>query len=192
MLSEIEISQLIITVIEKVVNEINEANLHGNEDIKKILNKYDINEKDFERYTRKKEIHKINDMITNRNKILVIGDSRVKMKDLLGVIKDLRIDVDKVEFKLGYEKASGIDLETLRYSNKYTDILMGPIPHKVKGLDSSTYFISEIENNQEEYPNLIKLIDSNALKITKTSFKNGLLNSKLYKLLYSEDNRCCC
>ena len=39
--------------------------------------------------------------------------------------------------------------------------------------------------NPEEFPKVIRLQSSNELKITKQSFKDGLLNTRLYNDLYS-------
>ena len=37
-----------------------------------------------------------------------------------------------------------------------------------------------IENNQEEYPKVIRAMDSNELKLTKTSFREALKNTRVY------------
>ena len=62
----------------------------------------------------------------------------------------------------------------------YSDILIGPIPHKVKGLDESSSFLSMVRKNPNMFPKVIDIRNSNELKIKKTSFLNGILKTRLH------------
>ena len=62
----------------------------------------------------------------------------------------------------------------------YSDILVGPLPHKVKGIENYSSFLAMAEANPEEFPKIIRLEGSNELKITKHSFLDGLLKTRLY------------
>lgn len=55
--------------------------------------------------------------------------------------------------------------------------MIGPVPHSSVGKNDSSSVIAEMKN-EEGYPKVIVLDDSNGLKITKTNFKE-----KLYKLI---------
>lgn len=88
------------------------------------------------------------------------------------IAKKNGIDPKKIEFELDYEK--------FKYNMSYSDVLIGPMPHKVKGLDESSSFLSMVREHPEDYPKIIELRDANELKITKQSFLNGLLETRLY------------
>ena len=67
----------------------------------------------------------------------------------------------------------------------YSDVLVGPLPHRVEGIDGYSSFLAMVEANPEDFPKIIRLESANELKITKESFKNGLLNTRLFNDLYN-------
>ena len=119
--------------------------------------------------------------VPNTSKVLVIGASQVAENVLKGIIKDLGLDKDRFEFILDYNDAKNFPMDILKYNSKYCDILMGPIPHKTTGMGDCSSIIAEITNHQEDYPKLNVMRASGEIKITKTSFKEALLNSQFYK-----------
>lgn len=123
-----------------------------------------------------------------KQKILVLGDSRQKLEDLKNIIKDNNLPIDKFEFKLDYKKGD-FDFEDLRYSYKYSELLLGPIAHKVKGTRGYSSAVGLIENNKDKYPKLIKLEANNSLKITKESFTKGVKETYLYKSLNKKEKK---
>lgn len=106
-------------------------------------------------------------------KIVVIGESEVKEKILLGIIKELGIDKDRFEFCLEYGKGKTYQYSKLRYNPKYRVVLFGPIPHSSKGKHDSSSVIAEMKAN-EGYPRVEVLSGNNAVKITKSNFKKML------------------
>ena len=67
----------------------------------------------------------------------------------------------------------------------YSDVLVGPMPHKVKGIEGYSSFLAMVEHCPEEFPKVIRLENANELKITKESFKTGLLETRLYYDIYN-------
>ena len=90
-----------------------------------------------------------------------------------------------IEFELDYTKLHNYDFGNLRNSMTYSDVLVGPLPHKVEGIGSFSSFLAMVDSCPEEFPKVIRLEASNELKITKESFKNGLLNTRLFNDLYN-------
>lgn len=115
------------------------------------------------------------------NKILVVGDSCVNVKDLKGIAKNLGFSSDQIDFELDFHIGKQINFQKYRYSSEYSDILVGPTCHKNKGIEDSSSLITEIENNRDIYPNLTRITDlDGTLKISKTSFKNALMKTTIY------------
>lgn len=112
----------------------------------------------------------------NNGKILVIGESIVKNKDLLGIVKSLNLDKSRFEFVTDYENVKNYEFANLRYNSNYRLILVGPMPHKVVGINGKKYssIIEQMEQNPEIYPKVLKLETSTKLKITKTNFRKVL------------------
>lgn len=81
--------------------------------------------------------------ITRRSKILVLGQLSGKVKDYQMVAKKLGIKEDNLEF-IDYDRVKHLNTERLRYSSEYSDIICGPIPHKVEGMGNTSSFITEI------------------------------------------------
>jgi len=51
----------------------------------------------------------------------------------LRIAKDYGIPNKNIEIIKDWDKIKNLDLETLRYSAKYNGIMIGPVPHSVKG-----------------------------------------------------------
>lgn len=156
-------------VIDKFIEKITLANRTGN--ISEILAKFDI---DCEQYAYCE--YKI-------AKILVIGYSEVNIVDLKRVIRKHNLDEDRFEFVIDDESIKSYPMNSLKNNYKYSDIFIGPIPHKTTGMGDCSSIIAEIKNHQDEYPKLTELRDTNVLKISKSSFEKAILNSELYKKL---------
>ena len=106
-------------------------------------------------------------------KIVVIGESDVPEKVLIGVAKQLCIDKSRFEFCLDYGRARSFNCKKMQYKPQYRVVLFGPVPHSTisKGIHSS--MITEIESN-EGYPKVVRLNSNERLKITKSNFKQAL------------------
>lgn len=163
-----ELSELIESIQSQIEKEIIRANRTGT--LKEVLAKYKFELEEQYYYCEPKIA-----------KVLVIGQSSVKVEVLKGILKKYGISKDRFEFVLEYDDVKNFPMNTLRYNSKYCDIFAGPMPHKTNGMGDCSSILAEIQNHQSEYPKLTKLIASGDLKITKNSFEEALLNSQLMK-----------
>lgn len=119
---------------------------------------------------------------TNKDgKIVVIGQTEVKLNILEGIIKSLHLDKNRFEFCLDYNDSKTFNYKKLQYAPNYRVVMVGPIPHSSVGKNNSSSVIAEMKN-KEGYPRVEILNDSNELKITKSSFRSTL--EKLIKENY--------
>lgn len=114
-------------------------------------------------------------LTTTKGKIVVIGESSVKEKALLGIAKKFGFGKDRFEFCLDYNLAKTYDYKKLKNNPfKYSVVLFGPVPHSSTGKNHSNSVISNM-TNESGYPKTEKLLSGNMLKITKTNFKKMLI-----------------
>lgn len=107
-------------------------------------------------------------------KIVILGDSQIKQKDIYGIIREYNISKNRIEFNLDYYDAKNYDFRKLQYEPKYSLILVGPMPHSVNHRGDYNSIISKLEN-ESGYPPVIRIEDkSSNLKFSKTSFKDAL------------------
>lgn len=108
-----------------------------------------------------------------RSRILVVGQSQVSESHLLGICKTMGLKKNQVDFRLAYDAFDSLDIKSLQYNNTVAGILVGPLPHKVRGQDNPI----EALIDGDGYPPTVR-VESRAgeLKITKSSFKEGLEN----------------
>lgn len=109
---------------------------------------------------------------SHNGKILVVGASKVKEKELLGIAKNFGLDKDRFEFCLSYDRSKYFDFEKTRWNPNYSSIMVGPIPHSSVDNEDYSSRISKMEH-KDGYPPVYRL-GSNQLKITKTGFKDAL------------------
>lgn len=102
-------------------------------------------------------------------KILVLGNSRVRKEELLGVANSLGISKNRVECFLEY---GGYNIEKLRYNPDYVLVMVGPIPHSDEGKGDHSSILTAMENT-DGYPKILRL-GSGELKISKSGFRDGL------------------
>lgn len=105
-------------------------------------------------------------------KIVVIGQTSVKVDALLSIGRKLGIDKERFEFYLEYEDAKSFDFRKLQWQPSYSAILVGPMPHSGVSKGEAGSIISAIET-QEGYPPIVRL-GQESLKITKSNFKQKL------------------
>lgn len=107
-------------------------------------------------------------------KILVMGATEVKKKDLLGVVNNLGLDKNRFVFCLEYSEVKGFEYSKLEYQPGNRVILCGPISHSCEGKEDSSSIITHMEQNADAYPRVVRLQSNNALKITKSNFREVL------------------
>lgn len=168
MLNSKELFDLIENIKDQIEKEIIRANRTGT--LQEILNKYNFEIEENYWYCEPRLA-----------KVLVIGQSSVSIDVLRSIVKKHGIDKDRFEFVLEYDEAQNYPMKSLRFNSKYSDIFVGPMPHKTKSMGDCSSIIAEIQNNQLDYPKLTKMVSNGELKITKTSFEEALLRSQLMK-----------
>lgn len=108
--------------------------------------------------------------------IVVLGHPNIKAEDIIKTINKCGIEKDRVELHLDYH-LKGFNIDSLKYSFRHSLILVGPMPHSIKGKDDYSSVITRLET-ENGFPPVIRLTAENSLKITKTSIKNAI-NSAL-------------
>lgn len=106
-------------------------------------------------------------------KILIIGGSEIKENKILGCLKSLGINKDRIECYLDYSKATNKDFTTYQYNPNYRLVLFGPLPHSMKGKGIDSSIMTHMEN-KDGYPKVIRLFSNNQLKITKSNVKEAI------------------
>lgn len=107
-------------------------------------------------------------------KIVVMGDSTVKVDKLRSIARKKGFDLDRFEFQLDYDRLKHYDFGKLRGAMGYTAVLAGPMAHKTLGTERASSYIAQAEQHPDEYPLLIRIETANDLKITNNSFKKAL------------------
>lgn len=103
-------------------------------------------------------------------KIIVIGGTKIKEKELLGIAKEYGLDKKRFEFCLDYSESKTFEYNKLRYNPKYRLVIFGPTPHSSTGKNKSGSVISEMQT-QEGYPKVEVLCSNCEVKITKSNFE---------------------
>lgn len=164
---KIDLAEILEKVYSKIAKEITDA--YYNDEIDFILTKYDLNDEISYSYYD-----------FNNAKILVIGNSMISKDIMVSIAKKYGIKESRLEFELDYNRLHNYNFKNLRNNMLYSDVLVGPLPHKVKGIENYSSFLAMAEANPEEFPKIIRLEGTNELKITKQSFLDGLLKTRLY------------
>lgn len=115
------------------------------------------------------------EFLPRNKKILIIGGSRIKEKDLRGKIKsmDLGFSKGQLEFKLNYEDIKSYSSRIIA-SGKYAGIIVGPCPHKAKDTDGYSSLIEKLKAG-EGYPHVVEAKDERgSLKISKSSISKAI------------------
>lgn len=166
--SQSQIADLRAKIIRKINAEIALALKNGT--IDELLEKYGVESEEIIYQTG----------VTKRSKILVLGQLSGKVKDYQMAAKKLGVKEENLEF-IDYDGAKHLNVERLRYSYKYSDIICGPIPHKVEGMGNASSFIAEMEKNPAEYPKLIKAKANESLKFSVSGFKECILKTRYFE-----------
>lgn len=107
-----------------------------------------------------------------KGKIIVIGQSEVPKEKLASVAYNLGINKERFEFYLDYNDAKCFNFRKTQWSDSYSVILVGAMPHSGKAKGEYNNIISALEN-QEGYPPVVR-VGMKGLKISKASFKYSL------------------
>jgi len=154
-----ELSDLLDKLVDKIQTEVFQANALGNvyQVFKKLGYEYIID-----------ETVPYYPYIDARHARILVLAYQLNKDDLRMAAKKEGIDTNRIDF---IEYCSQFDFGKLRYSQKYSDVLVGPIPHKGVKIGDSSSFLADCTKHPEQYPKVQRLEDSTGnLKVTKTAF----------------------
>ena len=105
-----------------------------------------------------------------------LNKSSIKNK-LHGISKQYGFVVEMYD---DYDKIANMDFSKMRYSNRISGIIAGPMPHKIKGMGSYSSGL-EMLRSEPGYPPVFECVAGEKLKITSTSLWPALreLNKEL-------------
>lgn len=115
------------------------------------------------------------------SKILVVGALAGKQNDYIMSARKLNINENNIEFETDYSKMNNLSLTKLKYSDVYSDVIFGPIPHSMIGKDDSSSIIALMEKESDKYPRVIRASANNELKLTITSFRKSLRETRYFE-----------
>ena len=106
----------------------------------------------------------------------------IDKSNLAKLLRCYRIDVDKrVEIAGEYYDAVNYPWDKLKYNDKYSDVIVGSMPHSGNNKGEYASIISRI-TSEEGFPNVIQAVDSNGeLSLNKSSLKRALEQTKFIK-----------
>ena len=124
-------------------------------------------------------------MFSMEKRILVLGSSQVAVEKLREAAGELQIPGGLLDFITEYRCAKNYDYRKLKNSLVYSDVLVGPMPHKVRKADTGrgSSFIAQAELHPEVFPHMVELRSGHELKITRHSFQEGLKQTVFYREL---------
>lgn len=110
--------------------------------------------------------------------VLIAGDShKHKTEEIKKVFKKYNINDDEIELCLGYEyfkERSAINEKFAYKQDKYKLILIGEIPHKVKGIEGHSSAITCLESDRIKYPRVVRLTANSQQKFTLSALDEKL------------------
>ena len=110
---------------------------------------------------------------------LCIGDSTIDRQVIEEILKDNGINKERLELINDFKDIKRYEFKKMRFQiTKYAAVFVGPIPHKIKGLNSYSSMISQMERD-EGYPPVFRLIDShNQLIINRSTLSKAIKEAK--------------
>jgi len=119
---------------------------------------------------------------TRTMRILILGELAGSKKDYQMRAKKMGFPADHVEF-IDYQQAGRFDAENLKDSGEFSDIICGPIPHRIIGIEGASSLLALMERNPSRYPRLNRASANGKLKITITGFEQCLMKTRYSEAL---------
>lgn len=141
------------------------------------------------RYQFEKNDNYRDNLYNDNAKVLILGvrNGGLKSKDINGIFKKAGLR-DKYKI-IEYDDMTNFDVSILENSMQYTDIFIGAVPHKMKGIGNTDNPVQKLlEGSETLYPKTQKLMSGNELKITKTNLMNAIADSVLLNSIRYIDN----
>ena len=116
-------------------------------------------------------------LYSRRTKIYVIGELSGHRKDYILTAKKLGICEDNLEFK-DYSEMKSFNTEKFRNTYLISDIICGPIPHRVPGVSDYSSLIAEMKTNPNVFPKVFIASSNGQLKLTISNFKQAIIQTR--------------
>ena len=118
-------------------------------------------------------------MFRRGDTILVLGDLSISKDDLCNLYRRFKVKQRMFEF-VEYDDVTNYNFSKLIANNKYTDIFVGPVPHKAMNIGDASSVIEFLQNTDDIPAKVAVLTDNTGeLKISKRTFKKALEESEL-------------
>ena len=162
-----ELEPIINEVLEKVRVEIIRANMMGTLGL--AIDKYGV----------EVTLPSVETRQRIGNTILVLGGQRISRDDLNKLYKIFKVKEKHFEF-VEYDDVTNFSFGKLIGSSKYSDIFVGPVPHKAMDIGDASGVIEYLQTADDIPAKITVLRDSSGeLKISKKTFKQALEESNL-------------
>ena len=127
------------------------------------------------------ENNNVKDELKRKSKVLIIGQPHISVDEIFIVAKQFGFNKKNLEMYTDYDKMKNLDIRRFRNTEKYEGIVLGPIPHSVKGKDYDSVLAS-ILSSTDGYPYWIKcMTESGEFKMTRTAFEKAMEGIRFYK-----------
>jgi len=134
-----------------------------------------------ERYQLEKSDSIQGHLYSDNAKVLILGvrNEGLKAKDINGIFKKAKLK-DRYEI-VEYDDLTNFDISTLENSTQYTDVFIGAVPHKMRGIgDTDNPVQTLIDGSEANYPKIHKLMAGSELKITKKNLTDAIASSAMF------------
>lgn len=115
--------------------------------------------------------------INNNDSVLIFGYSQVSS----GIIKELckcyGFNENNIDIKIDKKSIKGFDCQDL-FSTKYSLVVLGEIPHKLRNIEcKNSGILGDIYNNKNKYKNVFVARNKQRVRITKDSLEEVLISN---------------
>lgn len=163
-----QINLIIQKIISKARHELEIANENGTVD--ELMEEYGV--------TLEESALPIN---PRTSKILVVGELAGTKNEYIMRAKKLHIPESNIEFESNYEKLNRLNLAKLEYSDTYSDIIFGPVPHSMMGKGKDSSIITKMEKESNKYPRVTRATANGELKLSITSFSRAIRSTRYFE-----------
>lgn len=100
------------------------------------------------------------------------GKGHMSRDELKRICVEYGIGAPMIEFRDDYDKLTNMNIDNLKNNKRILGIIIGAIPHSVKGTDGS--LLSYIENNASEFPPYVVCRKSGDLGFTTREVRSAI------------------
>lgn len=105
--------------------------------------------------------------------VYILGDLKIRDNDISGIFKELSIDAERVKIIKGYDELKNQNFNKFQYDSSIRLILVGPMPHSMKGKGRYSSMITRMET-EDGFPRVVRLGTEGTLRVTKSNLKKAL------------------